>query len=155
MQNMSVFLTGRIKETAIDSFVKYLRYDEKIISKNAGKSFFPQRSGLYSNWLVDAGGMLTHCRYYPSEVQLGIVANNMEEQAARSRVLKRFPGQRLRATSSFRVSMRKRLEMVNQWRTSNEKEILVYTSDLHRRCCTCAYLCDRQRRYSGRDGSSN
>ncbi|KPQ33321.1 MAG: AAA-like domain [Phormidesmis priestleyi Ana] len=101
MQNMSVFLTGRIKETAIDSFVKYLRYDEKIISKNAGKSFFPQRSGLYSNWLVDAGGMLTHCRYYPSEVQLGIVANNMEEQAARSRVLKRFPGQRLRGYIEF------------------------------------------------------
>ena len=33
MQNMSVFLTGRIKETAVESFVKYLRYDEKIISK--------------------------------------------------------------------------------------------------------------------------
>ena len=101
MQNMSVFLTGRIKETAVESFVKYLRYDEKIISKNASKSFFPQRSGLYSNWLVDAGGMLTHCRYYPSEVQLGIVANNMEEQAARSRVLGRFSGQKLKGYIEF------------------------------------------------------
>ncbi|PZO22628.1 MAG: hypothetical protein DCF25_02370 [Leptolyngbya foveolarum] len=101
MQNMSVFLTGRIKETAVESFVKYLRYDEKIISKNAGKSFFPQRSGLYSNWLVDAGGMLTHCRYYPSEVQLGIVANNMEEQAARNRVLQRFKGDKLKGYVEF------------------------------------------------------
>ena len=101
MQNMSVFMTGRIKETAVESFVKYLRYDEKIISKNAGKSFFPQRSGLYSNWLVDAGGMLSHCRYYPSEVQLGIVANNMEEQAARNRVLQRFKGQKLKAYVEF------------------------------------------------------
>ena len=101
MQNMSVFLTGRIKETAVESFVKYLRYDEKIISKNAGKSFFPQRSGLYSNWLVDAGGMLTHCRYYPSEVQLGIVANNMEEQAARNRVLQRFKGNKLKGYVEF------------------------------------------------------
>lgn len=101
MQNMSVFMTGRIKETAVESFVKYLRYDEKIISRNAGKSFFPQRSGLYSNWLVDAGGMLSHCRYYPSEVQLGIVANNMEEQAARNRVLQRFEGQKLKAYVEF------------------------------------------------------
>jgi len=101
MQNMSVFMTGRIKETAIDSFVKYLRYDEEIISRNAGKSFFPQRAGLYSNWLVDASGMLTHCRFYPSELQLAIVANNMEEQQARSRVLKRFPGRKLEGYIEF------------------------------------------------------
>ena len=94
-------MTGRIKETAVPSFVKYLRYDEAVISRNASKSFFPQRSGLYSNWLVDADGMLSHCRYYPSEVQLAIVANNMEEQAARSRVLKRFTGQKLRGYIEF------------------------------------------------------
>jgi hypothetical protein len=101
MQNMSVFLTGRIKETAVESFVKYLRYDEGIISRNASKSFFPQRSGLYSNWMVDTGGSLSHCRYYPSELQLGIVANNMEEQLARNRVLQRFKGQKLKGYIEF------------------------------------------------------
>ncbi|MBE9062246.1 hypothetical protein [cf. Phormidesmis sp. LEGE 11477] len=101
MQNMSIFMTGRIKETAIDSFVKYLRYDEEIISKNASKSFFPQRTGLYSNWLVDTGGMLTHCRYYPSELQLAIVANNMEEQLARNRVTERYGGRRLEGYIAF------------------------------------------------------
>jgi hypothetical protein len=101
MQNMSVFLTGRIKETAVDSFVKYLRYEESVISQNASKSFFPQRSGLYSNWLVDADGMLCHCRYYPSEVQLAIVANNMEEQEARDRVLQRFEGDKIKGYVAF------------------------------------------------------
>lgn len=101
MQNMSVSMTGRIKETAVPSFVKYLRYSEEVISRNASKAFFPQRSGLYSNWLVEADGMVSHCRYYPSEVQLAIVANNMEEQQARNRVLKRFPGKKLEGYVEF------------------------------------------------------
>lgn len=101
MQNMSVFMTGRIKETAIDSFTKYLRYDEAIISRNAGRSFFPKREGLYSNWLVDAGGTLSHCRFYPSELQLAIVANNMEEQQARTRVMNRFKEDNLRGYVEF------------------------------------------------------
>lgn len=101
MQNISVVMTGRIKETAVSSFVKYLRYSEQIISQNASKSFFPQRAGLYSNWLVDAGGLLTHCRFYPSELQLAIVANNMEEQAARNRVLSRFQGRKIEGYIEF------------------------------------------------------
>ena len=101
MQNMAVFMTGRIKETAVPSFVKYLRYSEEVISRNASKSFFPQRTGLYSNWLVDAGGSLTHCRFYPSELQLAIVANNMEEQQARARVLSRCKGRKIEGYIEF------------------------------------------------------
>lgn len=41
-----------------------------IIARNATESFFPKRSELYSNWLLDSDGFYTYCRYYPSPVQL-------------------------------------------------------------------------------------
>ena len=90
MQNMNTKLIGRIQETAVEAFVQYLRYEESMISRNASERFFPKAAELYSNWLLDTDGMITFCRYYPSDLQLAIVANNTDEQAARNRFLSRF-----------------------------------------------------------------
>lgn len=101
MQNMNTKLIGRIQEVAVPAFQHYFRYEERMIARNASERFFPQASELYSNWLLDTDGNITYCRYYPSAMQLGIVANNTEEQAARKRYLKKHKNNKLAAYSEF------------------------------------------------------
>ncbi|MEO1300093.1 MAG: hypothetical protein AAFW75_30845, partial [Cyanobacteria bacterium J06636_16] len=88
-QNMSTRLVGRIQPTAIDSFVDILKYPYDIIAQNATEGFFPKREGIYSRWLVDHLGTFTHARYYPSYQLLAAVANNPDEQAARTAAMAR------------------------------------------------------------------
>jgi hypothetical protein len=101
MQNMSTRMVGRIQPMAIESFVRLLQYERTIIAKNASESFFPKRSELYSNWLLDIDGVFIYCRYYPSSVQLAIVANNPDEQLARSRVMLQHPSDKFMGTVRF------------------------------------------------------
>ena len=101
MQNMSVRLIGRIQPIAIDSFIKHMSYERTIIARNAGEFFFPKRSELYSNWLLDVNGTYTYCRYYPGAVQLATVANNPDEQMARSRVISQYPDDPLLGMAVF------------------------------------------------------
>lgn len=101
MQNMNARLIGRIQPLAIESFVRHLNYERGIIARNAGEHFFPRRSELYSNWLLDIDGTYTYCRYYPSSIQIATVANNPDEQAARSRVLAQYPAQKLLGMAKF------------------------------------------------------
>ncbi|MEM9908613.1 MAG: hypothetical protein AAF921_26745 [Cyanobacteria bacterium P01_D01_bin.44] len=89
MQNMNTKLIGRIQENAIDAFVRYLRYEEDMISRNASERFYPKASDLYSNWMLETDGVIFYCRYYPSDLQLAIVANNTDEQAARNRFMEK------------------------------------------------------------------
>ncbi|NEQ48220.1 MAG: hypothetical protein F6K00_33680 [Leptolyngbya sp. SIOISBB] len=103
MQNMNIKLIGRIQSVAVDSFVKLLNYERTIIARNASEAFFPKRSGLYSNWLVDIDGHSIYARYYPGPVQIAIVANNPDEQYARSLKLASSRGSKLRSTYEFAV----------------------------------------------------
>lgn len=101
MQNMNTRLIGRIQPLAIEAFIKWLSYDRTIIARNASEFFFPKRSELYSNWLLDIDGTYTYCRYYPSPVQIAAVANNPDEQLARARVLAQYHGDKLLAMAKF------------------------------------------------------
>jgi len=103
MQNMNIKMVGRIQTVAIDSFVNLLNYERTIIARNASEAFFPKRSGLYSNWLVDIDGHSIYARYYPGPVQIAIVANNPDEQYARTLKLEQSRGNKLRATYEFAV----------------------------------------------------
>ncbi|MEC4804073.1 MAG: hypothetical protein SAJ12_10715 [Jaaginema sp. PMC 1079.18] len=86
-QNLNTRLIGRIQPTAVDSFCDILKYPQEIIAVNGTDSFFPRQEGLYSRWLLDDNGTYTHCRYYPGIGLLGAVANNPDEQAARTETL--------------------------------------------------------------------
>ena len=101
MQNMSIKLIGRIQSVAVDSFVKLLNYERTIIARNASEAFYPKRSGLYSNWLVDIDGHSIYARYYPGSVQIAIVANNPDEQYVRTLKLGHRQGDKLRAAYEF------------------------------------------------------
>jgi hypothetical protein len=89
-QNLSTRLIGRVQPSAVPSFVKILGYPQEIIGRNATESFFPKKEGIYSQWLLDDSGIYTYCRYYPGYAQLGAVANNPAEQAARTQTLKQY-----------------------------------------------------------------
>ncbi|MEP0879575.1 hypothetical protein NDA00_27750 [Funiculus sociatus GB2-M2] len=90
-QNLTTRLIGRIQPTAVDSFVEILKYPREIIGRNATESFFPKKEGIYSQWLLDENGIFSYCRFYPSYNLLATVANNPQEQAARSAALRRHP----------------------------------------------------------------
>ena len=69
---MNVRLIGRIQSMAVEAFVRLLNYERFIIAKNATESFFPKKSELYSNWLLDIDGTtfiaaitLAQCRLGP------------------------------------------------------------------------------------------
>jgi hypothetical protein len=101
MQNMNTRLIGRIQPLAIEAFIKWLSYERTIIARNASEFFFPKRSELYSNWLLDIDGTYTYCRYYPGAIQIASVANNPDEQSARARVLAQYPDNKLLSMAKF------------------------------------------------------
>ncbi len=87
LQNLTTRLIGRIQPVAVDSFESILKYPRDIISRNASESFFPRKEGIYSQWLLDDNGIYSFCRYYPGYEQLAVVANNPNEQTARSQFM--------------------------------------------------------------------
>jgi hypothetical protein len=84
LQNLSTRLIGRIQPSAVDSFVSILKYPREVIAQNAEERFFPKRESIYSQWLLDDAGIYTFVRFFPSYIQLGVVANNPDEQEART-----------------------------------------------------------------------
>ena len=87
-QNLSTRLIGRIQRTATPSFQEIFGYPLEIISQC--ERFLPNKQGVFTQWLLDDNGTFTFCRYYPAYVQLGVVANNPDEQAIRAEYLKRY-----------------------------------------------------------------
>ena len=94
-QNMTTQLIGRIQPTAVDSFVDILKYPHEIIARNATEGFFPKKEGIYSQWLINDMGIFTQARFYPAYQLLAAVANNPDEQMARTAALQREPNKLL------------------------------------------------------------
>lgn len=100
LQNLTTRLIGRIQPVAVDSFMNILKYPREIISRNASENFFPRKEGIYSQWLLDNNGVYTFCRYYPGYEQLAVVANNPNEQAARTQIMQKY-SDKYEAISTF------------------------------------------------------
>ncbi|MCU0552532.1 MAG: type IV secretory system conjugative DNA transfer family protein, partial [Leptolyngbya sp. Prado105] len=90
LQNLSVRLIGSIQGSAVESCCQIFGYDRSVLLPNTDESFLPDRSRLCSHWLLDVDGRLQQCDYYPSPELLAIVANNIPEQQARSRVMAQY-----------------------------------------------------------------
>ncbi len=87
IQNISTRLIGRIQPVAQDSFVEILKLAPDVIARNASKTFYPSKEGLYSQWLLDESATQTFVRYYSPPLLLAVVANNPNETAARKAFL--------------------------------------------------------------------
>lgn len=83
--NLPIKLIGRIQESAVDDFVDILKMPRELVTKCAGESFFPNKAGFYSQWLMYDGQNYTPCRYYPGFLELAAVANNPNETEIRLR----------------------------------------------------------------------
>ncbi|MEM8648345.1 MAG: hypothetical protein AAGF86_18680, partial [Pseudomonadota bacterium] len=101
LQNAPTRLMGRIQPAAITSFEQHLNIPRSVIADNASTGFFPNPQGLYSNWLLEDGGTYTRCRFYPSPILLALTANNPDEQAARTKVMRHFEGRPLEGLATF------------------------------------------------------
>jgi len=77
---LSVRLIGRIQRTTTPSFVQIFGYPVEIIARC--ERFLPNKQD------IDDSGIYTFCRYYPTYVQLAVVANNRDEQAIRAQYLR-------------------------------------------------------------------
>ena len=88
--NITTRLVGRIQSSAVDPFVDRFKYPYEIIQNNSTEAFYPTKSGIYSQWLLDDLGKLTFCRYYPAYCLLAAVANNPSEQELRTLFLKKY-----------------------------------------------------------------
>lgn len=90
LETVTTTLVGKIKPVAVESFVEMLDYDPEIVQKCAAPGFFPSRTDIRSNWIINRDGTYLEVGFYPSNVLLALTANNPDEQAARNRVMRRY-----------------------------------------------------------------
>ncbi len=98
LQNINTRLVGRIEAGAIPSYVDTFQWRREVVAQCS--RFEPSKVGMFSRWLLDDIGIQSIVRYYPSYIQLAIVANNSDEQAARQTYMAAYPN-KFYAISAF------------------------------------------------------
>lgn len=100
LTNTSTILVGKVvpQKISMDSYIEQLGFEEEMV--RACTKFQPKPWGLYTQWLVRDGNLFTFCRYYPSPIQLALVANNNYEQYVRERFFAAYSNQ-YKATFHF------------------------------------------------------
>lgn len=93
LQNIEVFMIGRLKKTAIDSMVNTLKIDREIISDNASKKFSLDINELATSWLIQADDRLNVTQYYADPITLAASANNPKENEMREEVMAEYMAQ--------------------------------------------------------------
>ncbi|MBD2729642.1 hypothetical protein H6G96_25830 [Nostoc sp. FACHB-892] len=121
--NIGTRLVGRIQTSAVDPFIERFKYPAEIIRVNSTEAFYPQKSGIYSQWLLDDNGKLTFCRYYPAHCLLASVANNPHEQELRSLFLKNYQDNPLLGMVKFTEDY---IKMIREEELSEEGKKLMF-----------------------------
>ncbi len=98
LQNINTRLVGRIEAGAIPSYVDTFQWRREVVAQCS--RFEPSKVGMFSRWLLDDIGIQSIVRYYPSYIQLAMVANNSDEQAARKQYMEAYPN-KYQAISAF------------------------------------------------------
>ena len=121
--NIGTRLVGRIQTSAVDPFIERFKYPAEIIRVNSTEAFYPQKSGIYSQWLLDDNGKLTFCRYYPAHCLLASVANNPHEQELRTLFLKNYQDNPLLGMVKFTEDY---IKMIREEELSEEGKKLMF-----------------------------
>ena len=87
LQNTHIKMVGRIVKEAVPSFERIFHYPHDVIIPC--QNFTPNRTGIYTQWLLDYNGRFTKMRFYPPYFLLGAVANNRDEQRVRAAIIER------------------------------------------------------------------
>ncbi|MBC6435717.1 hypothetical protein FM036_41115 [Nostoc sp. HG1] len=120
--NIGTRLIGRIQTSAVDPFIERFKYPTEIIRVNSTEAFYPKKSGIYSQWLLDDNGKLTFCRYYPAHCLLASVANNPHEQELRTLFLKNYQDNPLLGMVKFTEDY---IKMIREEELSDEAKQLL------------------------------
>lgn len=102
--NTDVMMTGKTTSDAAKTYTRVLNFPPKIINKNAADTFAANSQYLYTHWLVSKDNRFWDCLYFPSIVELSILANSQEEKAARNRILAKYPNTlsgKIKASAEF------------------------------------------------------
>lgn len=91
IKNLKTKLLGRIDTTAINDVSHFFGYPREVVAVNASKKFYPQKAEMYSQWLLDSGGLLTYVRFRPNRILLALLANNPVETACRQSFMSKYP----------------------------------------------------------------
>lgn len=98
--NMSTHVIGRVAVADAKNYCKILSIPAKDIAKNASKAFLPNLPEVYSRWMIVDEGQHTFVRSYAPPLLLAAVANNPDEEAAKSAYLS-FYGDPVEALKEF------------------------------------------------------
>lgn len=95
-------LLGYIVSEAVSSFVDILKFRADVIEKYGTQICKPNKSELRSCWCFKEGGRHVDLYYYPSELMLSLLANNVDEQEAKDLFFAAYQEDPLKAMAEFR-----------------------------------------------------
>ncbi|MEM6251309.1 MAG: hypothetical protein AAF821_00160 [Cyanobacteria bacterium P01_D01_bin.156] len=101
LDNISVRLIGVIEESSVTDYENIFRYPRELLIPCSERGFYPSRQLICSHWLVDNRGILTPSRFFVNYLTLALCANQVEEVAARDRLLASFPEDAITAFTTF------------------------------------------------------
>lgn len=89
--NNNYVVTGKVTQNTVNHLVNTLKYERSFISDNATQRYNANQAEYYTRWRIEDSGRFWDCRLYPGAMTLAALANSKEEQAARARVLQKYP----------------------------------------------------------------
>lgn len=89
LQNTPVKMIGKIEPMAVESMISAFALDRELIEQNATKAYKPDRMRLSTKWLINNDGVTSLVDFCADEIQLGAVANNMNEVLLRQEILEK------------------------------------------------------------------
>jgi len=88
LENISFKLIGRITTSGANSLVNTLKYPD-LIYENTTKSYVTNKELGCSYWLLEKQNQFWQTQFFPSLLNLAIVANGAEEVKARTEIMNR------------------------------------------------------------------
>jgi ABC-type dipeptide/oligopeptide/nickel transport system ATPase component len=89
LKNISFKLIGRITTDGATSLVDALKYPD-LIYENASKTFVAEKHTGCSHWLLEISNEFWQTQFFPSDLNLAIVANSSKETELRNRILSKY-----------------------------------------------------------------
>lgn len=86
LENISFKLVGKITTDGATSLVEALKYPD-LIYENSTKAFVADREKVCSHWLLEMQNQFWQTQFYPSLLNLAIVANGSNEIAIRDQIM--------------------------------------------------------------------
>jgi type IV secretory pathway VirB4 component len=89
LKNISLKLIGRITSDGANSLVESLNYPT-LIHENASKTFVAEKNTGCSHWLLEKSIEFWQVQFFPSDLNLALVANSSDETKIRDKVLAKY-----------------------------------------------------------------